>query len=230
MSNNQTNGQGDSIEQLRKQMEDFQTVIREHDTRLNHLQSSAFQLGNFYLVFQGVILGAIVNSAKVFTCSDSWLLISLSLLPACPNLVALYLIGREYINTISHRDDCWNSYDELNAELVRLQLQKPTTSSTFSPSATQGQPSPASAPGQPSHASALAGIHVDDSSPAGTHVDDSSPAGTHVDDSSPAGTHVDGWRKLKHMFLLFVCLAFFLGVSAIMVVACRKILCRTRHL
>ncbi|KAM0973794.1 hypothetical protein ACFX2I_016954 [Malus domestica] len=204
MSNNQAIGQDDPNEQLEKKIKGRETLLREHEARLSVLRSNGFQLGNFYLVFQGVILTAIASSTKVFTCNDSWLLILLCVLAACPNLAALYLIGQEYIRTLSQRDKCLVDCDNLNAERSRLNNAGP-------------QQNPVARTPPPGQTPTTGGTPPRGETPAPGTPPLQVPA-TRGDD--------DYWGKLKRTVFLFGCMAFFLGVSAIMVLACRKILCR----
>ncbi|KAM1618190.1 hypothetical protein ACFXTN_015475 [Malus domestica] len=187
MSNNQTIVQDDSKEQLEKKIKEKEAVIREHEARLSRLQSSGVQLGNLYLVFQGVILTAIANSTNVFTCNDRWLLIPISVLAACPNLVALYLIGQEYIRTTYQRDKCLLRCDQLNAEL----------STRCNAGSAQIQPSPAAGTPPPGQTPAAGGTPPPGSS-AGVPpiVQNSRPPILPV--QAPARIRGDYWKKLKH--------------------------------
>ncbi|KAL6296511.1 hypothetical protein ACE6H2_004653 [Prunus campanulata] len=89
------------MEAVENKIEERKILLKEHDGRLSYLQSNGFQLGNFYLVFQGVILTAIASGDSVFRCLDRSLLISVSALATLPNLVAFYLIGEEYIKILT---------------------------------------------------------------------------------------------------------------------------------
>ncbi|KAL6269558.1 hypothetical protein ACE6H2_026469 [Prunus campanulata] len=113
---------------LEKQINEMQTIINEQQKRLSSLQSNGFSLANFFLVFQGVILAAVANGSSVFTCLDCWLLIGVSALAVCPNLVSLYLIGQEYIATITQRDASQDQCSKLKTELESLKL--PTSDGT----------------------------------------------------------------------------------------------------
>ncbi|CAB4297182.1 unnamed protein product [Prunus armeniaca] len=112
------------MEALENKIKEKKTLLKEHDGRLSYLQSNGFQLGNFYLVFQGVILTAIASGDSVFRCLDRSLLISLSALATLPNLVALYLIGEEYIKIITQRDEISIRCDKDNNELAILKTGK----------------------------------------------------------------------------------------------------------
>ena len=76
------------LERLVKQKEELSAVIQKIDTRLNNLQSSAFALANYYVVFQGVILTIICNGAKNLKPSDRWFLFTISILVVLLNLCA----------------------------------------------------------------------------------------------------------------------------------------------
>lgn len=234
MSNNQAIGQDDpneeqkkerekEIKELEKKIGERESLIREHETRLIGLRSNGLQLGNIYLVFQGVILTATASGAKVFTCDGSWLLVTISVLAACPNLAALYLIGHEYIGTISQRDKCLVYCDELNTKLSRLINASPQ------PNPAAGTPPPEQTPttgGTPQRGE-TSGPQPDPAArtppPEQTHTAGGTPQ--QRGETSAAGDD-DYWINLKRIVVLFGCMAFFMGVSAIMVFACRKILCR----
>ncbi|BFG30734.1 hypothetical protein CerSpe_170080 [Prunus speciosa] len=111
-----------------RQINEIQTIINEQEKRLSSLQSNGFSLANFFLVFQGVILAAVANGSSVFTCLDCWLLIGVSALAVCPNLASLYLIGQEYIATITQRDASLDQRSTLKTELDSLQA--PTSAGT----------------------------------------------------------------------------------------------------
>lgn len=115
-------------EKLKKQKNEIQTIINEQERRLSSLQSNGFSLANFFLVFQGVILAAVANGSSVFTCLECWLLIGVSALAVCPNLASLYLIGQEYIATITQQDASQDQCSTLKPKLESLQL--PTSGGT----------------------------------------------------------------------------------------------------
>ncbi|VVA14994.1 Hypothetical predicted protein [Prunus dulcis] len=113
------------MEALENKIKERNILLKEHDSRLSYLQSKGFELGNFYLVFQGVILTAIASGDSVFRCLDRSLLISVSALATLPNLFALYLIGEEYIKIITQRDDISIRCDTDNNELAILKTGNP---------------------------------------------------------------------------------------------------------
>lgn len=98
----------------------------EQDNRINYLQSSGFQLANFYFVFQGVILTAIANGTSALRCSDRWFLFILSILPAALNLVSLFIIAVRYNNSIFQREEISFQCDELQRKLSRLEISLST--------------------------------------------------------------------------------------------------------
>ncbi|PQQ05762.1 hypothetical protein Pyn_39656 [Prunus yedoensis var. nudiflora] len=113
------------VDALEGKIKNRKTLLKEHDDRLSYLQSNGFQLGNFYVVFQGVILTAIASGDSVFRCLDRSLLISVSALATLPNLVAFYLIGEEYIKIITQRDDILILCDTDNQALANLRREEP---------------------------------------------------------------------------------------------------------
>ncbi|VVA15047.1 Hypothetical predicted protein [Prunus dulcis] len=193
--------------ELNEKIELKLSQIREHDGRLSSLQTKGFQLGSFYLVFQGVILTAIANANSVFGCLSYWLLIALSSLAAFPNLIAMYYIGGEYIRISNQRDISWRECDDWFTQLAKLSEQSPTSS--------PGTPPFVSAPTSPAPPSPVAGT-VPQPSPVAAPP----PAGNHC------YTSIKGMVTRPRMRIIFVafCIAFYLGVSAIMYLVCIKTL------
>ena len=93
------------LERLEKQREELNAVIAKQEKRLNHLQSSAFGLANYYFVFQGVILTIICNGAKNLKPSDRWFLFTISILAVLLNLFALITTGIKYNETKGSQED-----------------------------------------------------------------------------------------------------------------------------
>ncbi|EEF47041.1 conserved hypothetical protein [Ricinus communis] len=110
------------MEEIEKEMKELKIIIKEQEDRLQNLQSSAFQLANFYFVFQGVILTTICNGNTSLHCGDAWFLFTLSLLAATLNLVALCKIGLKFKKTIAQHDRNWCDYNNLESERQRKSL------------------------------------------------------------------------------------------------------------
>lgn len=108
------------ITQKEEKIKELKTSILEQDKRLCFIQSSGFQLANFYFVFQGVILSAIVSGNSSLRCSDRWFLVTLSLLAAVINLFSLIMIGRNYLRSYVERDRTWADCNNLHTELESL--------------------------------------------------------------------------------------------------------------
>ncbi|EYU21925.1 hypothetical protein MIMGU_mgv1a018659mg, partial [Erythranthe guttata] len=66
-----------------------------------HLQKEAFQLANYYFVFQGVILVAFYNTPSDLKCKFGWIPFVLSLLAGVLNLLALCVIMVKYIHKLN---------------------------------------------------------------------------------------------------------------------------------
>ncbi|KAK9921555.1 hypothetical protein M0R45_030060 [Rubus argutus] len=126
MDNNQRDEQLQEKKNLEKKKNKLETKMGEQDNRINYLQSSGFQLANFYFVFQGVILTAIANGNSALRCSDRWFLFILSILPAALNLVSLFIIGVRYNNSIFQREETSFQCDELQRKLSRLEISLST--------------------------------------------------------------------------------------------------------
>ncbi|PIN13567.1 hypothetical protein CDL12_13802 [Handroanthus impetiginosus] len=74
---------------------------REH---MRHLQKEAFQLANYYFVFQGVIFTAFYNMPSPIKCEYHWVPFTLSFLAGFLNLCALSTIACKYKSTLDDID------------------------------------------------------------------------------------------------------------------------------
>ncbi|KAK4422307.1 hypothetical protein Salat_1813000 [Sesamum alatum] len=74
---------------------------REH---LRHLQKEAFQLANYYFVFQGVIFTAFYSTPSTLKCHYRWVPFALSSLAGTLNLCALSNIAFKYKTTLDDID------------------------------------------------------------------------------------------------------------------------------
>ncbi|BFG18785.1 hypothetical protein CerSpe_050590 [Prunus speciosa] len=108
-------------ENMERRKEELQATIEKQDDRVNHLQTSAFNLANYYIVFQGVILGAVVNATTVLRCSDRWFLFSLSLIAGILNLVSLLVIGGNYKRSVMQRHHTKSAHIKLENDLGKLE-------------------------------------------------------------------------------------------------------------
>ncbi|CAB4297224.1 unnamed protein product [Prunus armeniaca] len=214
--------------ELNEKIELKLSQIREHDGRLSSLQTKGFQLGSFYLVFQGVILTAIANANSIFGCLSYWLLIALSSLAAFPNLIAMYYIGREYIRISNQRDISLRESDALFTQLTQLSQPNPTSSPGTSPFVSAPPAPPSQGAGTappPSQVAATA-----QPPPAGNHCY-TSIKGMVTRARMPIifvafCISIKGMVTRARMRIIFVafCIAFYLGVSAIMYFVCIKTL------
>lgn len=118
-------GQEDENE---KRFEELKKICDKQEDRLQSLQATAFQLANYYFVFQGVILTAICNGATSLKCSDRWFLFTVSLLAALLNLVALIVKGLEYVRIIQQQDQNWSECNKLHKAILE---SKTTTHHDF---------------------------------------------------------------------------------------------------
>ncbi|KAK9928785.1 hypothetical protein M0R45_025905 [Rubus argutus] len=112
---------------LKKKIEELKTITKEQDDRLNHLQSNAFQLANFYFLFQGVILTVISNGSSALRHSDIWIPFVLSIFAAIVNLFSVFVIGIEYLRTIEQRDRSLWKQDKKYTQLQKL-MSRPQNS------------------------------------------------------------------------------------------------------
>lgn len=106
-------------EENKKRFEELRKICDKQEDRLQTLQATAFQLANYYFVFQGVILTATCSSATSLKCSDRWFLFTVSLLAALLNLVALMIKGLEYVRVIEQQDQNWSECNELHKIILQ---------------------------------------------------------------------------------------------------------------
>nr|GLL46787.1 hypothetical protein CDL12_13798 [Ipomoea trifida] len=90
------------------------------EVRLNRLQDSAFQVANYYFVFQGVILAAISNTSNL-TCHNRYFLFTLSLLASIIDLFALFSTAMKYLETLGLRDTAWRDFNNLQRRSLAQQ-------------------------------------------------------------------------------------------------------------
>ncbi|KAL6296568.1 hypothetical protein ACE6H2_004710 [Prunus campanulata] len=137
MANNQTNEHEKRKEKLEKQIKELESKIQEQEEQINHLQSSGFQLLNFYFVFQGVIFTSVANGGSALTRSCRWMPFTLSLSAACINLVSLVVIGRKYTSILTKRDqsclDCHRLQTQLSEHDHRPQNSNNEDAAAASP-------------------------------------------------------------------------------------------------
>ncbi|KAK1550514.1 hypothetical protein Q3G72_020333 [Acer saccharum] len=105
-----------------KKFEEVKKIIEEQEDRLQKLQSTGFQLANYYFVFQGVILTASCNGTTSLKCKDRWFLFTVSLLAAVLNLVALVIIGLKYCRTIELQEHNRCEFNEIARRLLRFMV------------------------------------------------------------------------------------------------------------
>ena len=110
------------LDKLENQKEELKKKLADLDTLLNNLRSSAFQLENYYFVFQGVILTIVCyGSETALKKSDRWYLFTLSILAVVPNSAALIKTGIRYIENQANQDVVLLNIDHVFRHIVRLQ-------------------------------------------------------------------------------------------------------------
>ena len=126
--------------QIKEKVEEMRGIVEKQEERIQNLQSEAFELANFYFLFQGVILTAVSRASisHPITCSVRWLFFILSLLAATVNLLALFTIGHKYIKTLSQQHENKLDHHEVVQRLHQLrrdqgQSQSPHASNSESP-------------------------------------------------------------------------------------------------
>ncbi|XP_045822034.1 uncharacterized protein LOC123914913 isoform X2 [Trifolium pratense] len=109
-------------EKLNEEIKALEEALEKQEARLSGLQSNAFQLANYYFVFQGVILTTLCNRNTILKCSDRWFLATLSALAATVNLFALVSIGTKYNRIFSQQAKTWSKCNELQIEQEKQRL------------------------------------------------------------------------------------------------------------
>ncbi|CAL8996772.1 unnamed protein product [Prunus brigantina] len=113
------NGDNEKKENMEKRKEELQAVIEKQDDRSKSISTS--HANNYYFVFQGILLGAIINATTVLRCSDHWFLFSLSLIAAVLNLVSFLVIGSNYKRNVLQRHQTKIERNKLESDLVKLE-------------------------------------------------------------------------------------------------------------
>ncbi|KAF5951135.1 hypothetical protein HYC85_009079 [Camellia sinensis] len=104
---------------LAKNLKKMQTIIEKQDERIEKLQSTAFQLANFYFIFQGVIFTVVSNGSSAVKCDDWWFPFLLSLIATSLNLFALLVIGTKYKRSLDHQEENCRHYQEYEQRLLQ---------------------------------------------------------------------------------------------------------------
>ncbi|KAL2236836.1 UNVERIFIED_CONTAM: hypothetical protein Sindi_0875300 [Sesamum indicum] len=92
--------------------------LDKKEEKILKMEASVFQLANYYFVFQGVILTAIIKgSSSSLNCKHFWLPFSMSLVGAILNLSTLFIIANKYKEAL-------NDLDELRMEYYRQKYSK----------------------------------------------------------------------------------------------------------
>lgn len=113
-------------ESCEEKMKEMKKAIDELETRITSLQSTAFTLANYFIVFQGVIITIICNSSRV--ASNRWFPFTLSILAVVPNLSAFIMIGRKYIQAKALQTQFLYKYDRMKEQHNNLQRVSPPES------------------------------------------------------------------------------------------------------
>ncbi|GMY13817.1 ATP-dependent RNA helicase ddx56 [Fagus crenata] len=109
----------EEIQKLEKKEEHLDTIKEGQDKRLNDLQSAAFNLANYYFVFQGVILTIVCNGSQNLKPSDRWFLFTLCIFVVLLNLFAFFKIGNKYNKTKAEQEDIVFQRNEVYRKLGR---------------------------------------------------------------------------------------------------------------
>ncbi|PIN13565.1 hypothetical protein CDL12_13800 [Handroanthus impetiginosus] len=95
---------GGESQALLSQSGPYGETNKERREHIRHLQKEAFQLANYYFVFQGVIFTAFYNTPSPIKCEYHWVPFTLSFLAGFLNLCALSTIAYEYKSTMDDMD------------------------------------------------------------------------------------------------------------------------------
>ena len=98
--------------------------IAETKQRIQTLETSIFQLANYYFVFQGVVFTVVFNGSSHVKCHFRYVVFSLSLIAAILNLVALIFNGERLISLFK---DLGTKEDEWRKMVDRKKEKKETS-------------------------------------------------------------------------------------------------------
>lgn len=122
-SQNTPGNMTDALElRQRKTLED----IAKTKERIQTLETSIFQLANYYFVFQGVVFTAVFSGSSHVKCHFRYVVLSLSLIAAFLNLVALIFTGERLVKLLK---DLGTQVDEWNTMVKRIEEEKETNCS-----------------------------------------------------------------------------------------------------
>lgn len=80
--------------------------IEKKEEQILKMEASVFQVANYYFVFQGVILTAIIKgSSSSLKCQHFWVPFSLSLIGAILNFGTLIMIAYKYKESLDQLDE-----------------------------------------------------------------------------------------------------------------------------
>lgn len=90
----------------REEVQLLEAICERQERRVQHLENSIYQLANFYLVFQGVVLAAISQGSSL-ECKHWWIPFILSLMAAIVNGFAFAYTIIKYLRTKEALYDDW---------------------------------------------------------------------------------------------------------------------------
>ncbi|KAL7166286.1 hypothetical protein ACSBR2_037042 [Camellia fascicularis] len=99
------------------QNERIEQLERNRQEIIQKLQSTAFQLANFYFIFQGVIFTVVSNASSSVKCQDWWFPFILSFVASALNLCALLMIRIKYKRSLDEQEINWQHYQEYEQRL-----------------------------------------------------------------------------------------------------------------
>ncbi|KAL3523258.1 hypothetical protein ACH5RR_016092 [Cinchona calisaya] len=94
--------------------------IEKHKDRIQTLETTVFQLANYYLVFQGVFFTAVFNGSSHIKCRFRYLAFSLSLIAAFLNLIALIVVAWKHQDLLKELDAKEKEWNSLVCAIVNL--------------------------------------------------------------------------------------------------------------
>lgn len=97
------NNAADAADRIQRMLEER---VEKKEEQILKMETSVFQLANYYFVFQGVILTAIIksSSSSSLKCEHFWLLFTLSLIGAILNFGTLFAIADKYRESLDTLD------------------------------------------------------------------------------------------------------------------------------
>ncbi|CAK9154333.1 unnamed protein product [Ilex paraguariensis] len=182
----------------KEKSEEAKTMFLAQTDDVQKLQSTAFQLAHYHIVFQAAILSA--STAQILTCQHLWIPLMLSIVASILNVAALGFIGHKYVGTLNEKERSRSRYYKLEEHNTTKKLRE-ESSLTREVQNQKGKKSR-----EESSSTCEEKIQI---------------GGESKEESSS----INRPAERKHWFFFVICMFFFIGFSIVIPLGCWKILC-----